>query len=302
MQSRWAMSYLRGPLTREEIGLLMKAKGLAIPTGAGRPAAAASGPPVLPAPFQNLHLARYSGQIAEAHVLAKYAVRYKGSDETVGIQAWPLAGATAADALEAEPLPVEESKLTPEAPPGLRYGELPEWLAAGGAKALEKALRDRLPDKLAVTLVRDPVTGSASSPGETRDAFAARLQTAGGGDAAERIRQKLEKKRADLNVREQDVSGRKQEKWVAIGSAVLRNIGLLTGRRRTISGVGSVLSKNRMEDTAEARLEALRAEVAELERQLAEVSEVDPARLREETLVPARGGVKLLRYDLVWVY
>ena len=57
-----------------------------------------------------------------------------------------------------------------------------------------------------------------------------------------------------------------------------------------------------MEDTAEARVEALRTEVAELERQVAEMASVDPARLREEPLVPARGGVKLLRYDLVWVY
>jgi hypothetical protein len=151
-----------------------------------------------------------------------------------------------------------------------------------------------------VTVFRDPVTKSLSTPGEAREAFAARL--GGGGDAAERLRQKLEKKRADLTVREQDVAGRKQEKWLAIGSAVLRNIGLLTGRKRSVSGVGSVLSKNRMEDTAEARLEALRAEVGELERQLAEVSVVDPSRLVEESLAPVRGGVDLIRYDLIWVY
>jgi uncharacterized protein YceH (UPF0502 family) len=119
---------------------------------------------------------------------------------------------------------------------------------------------------------------------------------------ADKLRPKLEKKRGDLAVREQEVAGRKQEKWLAIGSAVLRNIGLLTGRRRSVSGVGSVLSKNRMEGTAEARLEALRADVAELERQLAEATVVDPARLVEETLAPVRGGVGLIRYDLIWVH
>jgi DNA helicase HerA-like ATPase len=304
LQSRWAMSYLRGPLTRDEISRLMKAKGVSLAAGAERPAspAAASAPPVLPPPFQSYFFARYSGQVAECHVLAKYAVRYKGLDETVGVQAWPLAGATAADALEAEPLQVDESKLTQQAPAGLRYGELPEWLAADGSKSVEKALRDRLPDKLAVTVYRDPGSGESSKPGETREAFAARLKTAGGGDAAERLRQKLERKKADLAAREQDVSGRKQEKWVAIGTAVLKNIGLLTGRKRTVSGVGSVLTKNRLEDTAEARLESLRVEVAGLESQLAEATEVDPARLQQEPLVPGRGGVKLLRYDLVWVY
>ncbi len=151
-----------------------------------------------------------------------------------------------------------------------------------------------------MTVFRDPVTKSVSKPGETREAFAARIGT--GGDAADKLRQKLDKKRADLAVREQEVAGRKQEKWLAIGSAVLSNIGLLTGRKRSVSGVGSVLSKNRMEGTAEARLEALRAEAAELERQLAEATVVDPARFAEESLAPVRGGVGLLRYDLVWVY
>jgi hypothetical protein len=57
-----------------------------------------------------------------------------------------------------------------------------------------------------------------------------------------------------------------------------------------------------MEGTAEARLEALRADVAELERQLGETTAVDPARLVEESLAPVRGGVGLLRYDLIWVH
>ena len=43
-------------------------------------------------------------------------------------------------------------------------------------------------------------------------------------------------------------------------------------------------------------------EVADLEQKVAETSEVDPARLAQETLLPLRGGVKLLRYDIVWVY
>jgi hypothetical protein len=42
--------------------------------------------------------------------------------------------------------------------------------------------------------------------------------------------------------------------------------------------------------------------VAELEQQLNDIVEIDPRRLQEETLSPARGGVKVLRQDLVWVY
>ncbi len=298
LQSRWAMSYLRGPLTRDEISRLTKRT----PAAAAAPAAATatpSTPPVLPAPFRNLYLDKRGGEVATPHLLVKYAVRYEGADEAVGVRAWPLSGATPADTLEAEPFEADEAALTATAPPGLRYLDPPAWLASSGAKGVERALRERLDDKLAVTVFRDPATKALSRPGETREEFAARV---GGGDAAEKLQQRIEKKRNDLAVREQEVSGRKQEKWLAIATAVLSNIGLLTGRKRTVSGVGSVLSKNRMEGTAEARLESLRAEVAELERQLAETTAVEPARLVEETLAPVRGGVELIRYDVIWVH
>jgi hypothetical protein len=301
LQSRWAMSYLRGPLTREEISRLMKATpGAAAAPPAPKAEVVPAGPPVLPAPFRSFYLAQRSGQVAAAHLLVKYAVRYKGVDERVGVRAWPLGGATPADALEAEPIEVDEAAVATDAPAGLRYLDLPGWLAASGAKGIEKALRERLDDQLTVKVLRDPVTRAVSTPGETREAFAARVGA--GGDAAEALGQRLEKKRADLAVREQEVAGRKQEKWVAIGTAVLSNIGLLTGRKRTVSGVGSVLSKNRMEGTAEARVQSLRAEVAEIERQLAEATVVDPGRFVGESLAPVRGGVGLLRYDIVWVY
>ena len=63
-----------------------------------------------------------------------------------------------------------------------------------------------------------------------------------------------------------------------------------------------MLTKNRMENTAEARVEALRAEVADLEAKVAELGSVDAGRFEERPLVPGRGDVKILRYDLLWVY
>jgi hypothetical protein len=307
LESRFAMSYLRGPLTREEIARLMDpveaAQRAAAPaTRARADATSPGGPPPLPAPWRSLFLAKYGGEIAEPHVLVKYAVRYKGTSETVGVRAWPLGGAGAADALEAEPFDVEEGAVATAAPSGVRYADLPPWLDVGGARAVDKAVRERLPDKLEVRLFRDPVTDESSRLGETREAFAARLSAEGGGDAAARLRDRLEKKQQDLAVREQEVAGRRQEKWLAIGTAVLKNIGLFTGRKRTVTGVSSVLTKNRMEGTAEARLDALRGEVADLQAQLAAATQADPARLEEQALVPARGAVKLLRCDFLWVY
>jgi hypothetical protein len=203
--------------------------------------------------------------------------------------------------LEGEAIDLAETEVTTNAPSGIRHAELPGFLAEAGARGIEKALRDRLADKLAVTLLVDPVTRQQSSPGEDRAAFAARLGAEGGGAAVQKLQAQLEKKQVALATREQDLSGRKSEKWMAIGSAVLSNIGLFTGRKRTVTGASSVLSKNRLENNAEAQVEALRAEVADLTRQVAAASAIDPARFQEESLVPARTAVKVLRYDLLWV-
>jgi hypothetical protein len=298
LHSRWAMSYLRGPLTRDEIRRLTAGR---VAASLPQKSTGVAAPPLLPAPFENLYLARLGGRLAEPHLFVKHAVRYEEVGETVGAHAWPLGGSTPAEALEAERFEVDEGAVVDRAPEGLHYGAVPEWVTAGAARAIEKALRERLPDKLAVTVFADPVTGERARPGETREEFARRLTAAGGGEPASRLRSKLEKKKAALTVRQEEAEGRRQEKWLAIGEAVLRMTGLL-GRRRSTAGVGTVLTKDRLEDKAEARLEAARAEVAELERQLADIIDVDPERLEEETLSPRRGGVKVLRFDLVWVY
>jgi hypothetical protein len=261
----------------------------------------APGPPVLPAPFEHRYLPRHGGQLAELHVVVKHAARYPGGGETVGLSAWPLGGATAAEALEAERFEVAEGEVGEKPSAEIRYGTLPEWFAGNPARDIEKALRQRLPDRLSVTVLVDPDTREQSTPGEAAEAFVRRLHASRGGKAAEKIRTRLTKKKATLNLREEEVEGRRQEKWFAIGKAVLKMTGLL-GRRRSASGVDSVLTKNRLEDKAEARLEAIRAEVADLDRELAEIVDVDSASLEEKTLRPTRGGVKVLRYDVVWVY
>ena len=64
----------------------------------------------------------------------------------------------------------------------------------------------------------------------------------------------------------------------------------------------TAMSKQLMEDTAETRVEALRAEVAALEAETASGAAVDPGRFEQQQVVPARGGLDLLRYDVLWVY
>jgi hypothetical protein len=301
LQSRWAMSYLRGPLTRDEIKRLMAGRGSPASSPAPR-AQASSSAPLLPAPLFSQYYPKYGGEHAEPHLFVKYAVRYKGAGEQVATRAWPLEAPSPAEIFEQGALEVDESKIAPQAPAGVAHGDVPRFVTADGARGMERAIKERLPDKLAVKLLFDPLTKTAGDPGESPEAFAARISAAGGGSAALRLREKVEKKRRDLELRRQELSGRTQEKWMAVGAAVLKNIGLLTGRKRTVSGVETALSKNRMEDNAEARVEALEAELGELESQLAGLTTVDPGRFEERDAVPLRGDVKLLRYGVLWVY
>ena len=301
LESRWAMSYLRGPLTREEIGRLMADRARPVP-GASERSPSASGP-VAPAGLAQSFLKHFGGEMADPHLLVKYAVRYKGMEETVALRAWPLDAGSAAEVFDGEELAVDEAQLSDAPPPGVRFAELPAYLGDRGAvRALEKAIKDRLPGELEGTVWTDPLTKAVSQLGEDRAAFAARLGQGAGSPQAARLRDRLEKKKLDLAGKERDLEGRRTEKWVALGSAVLSNVGLFTGRKRTISGAGTVVSKNRMEGTAEARVEALKAEIADLEQQLAAYSAVDPERLQSTTVVPTRTQVKLLRYGIVWVY
>ena len=177
LQSRWAMSYLRGPLTREEIARLTGER----PAAAKPVAAAAAGPPLLPQPFRQLFLQRRGGELASLHLLVKYAVRYKDAPESVGVRLWPLEAQTPAEALQNAPLEVDDKAVGNQAPESLRYSDPPAWLASAGAKGLERTLRQRLDDQLTITVFRDPVTKELSRPGETREEFAERVGLGAGG-------------------------------------------------------------------------------------------------------------------------
>jgi hypothetical protein len=302
LHSRWAMSYLRGPLTRDEIARLMAgrpAKGVA-PAGAAAPADTVA--PALPAPFEHHYYRLHGGERGLPCVFVKYAARYKGGAESVAVRAWALEDRPPTELLETSPLVLEEGSVTRQAPPGLRFAPLPAGFGPGSARAVERVLKDRLPDKLTARAWYDPVTERLSEPGEEEAAFAARLVAGGPGPKEAKLRARLAKARRNLATAEQALSGRRAEKWTAIGTAVLSNLGLFGGRKRTITGAGGVVSKNRMENAAEARVAALRAEVAEREAQLAALTSVPADRLEPRTVEPVRSDVSILRFDLVWVY
>jgi Helicase HerA, central domain len=330
VHSRFAMSYLRGPMTREEIERLTvgapAATVAAAPSTASTPAAATPvaapaptagapapqvapvvTPPPLPAPLRARFLNLRGGNVAQPHLYVKAAVRYKvgrsSTPETTHSLGFPIdPGVSAVETLAATPLEIDESQISDAAPGNVSFGDLPAYLSIDGPKAIERALRERLDDCFQLDLQYDPVTKTVSEPGESVEAFTMRVQNAPAVQAnRKKLESKLEAKRGMAQDKKSEVSARGMEKWASLGTSILSNIGLLSGRKRTVTGVGGVLSKQRMESNARNRVERLEAEVAELEQQLAEVSEVDATRFETRSVKPAKTDVAVIRYDILWV-
>ncbi len=332
VHSRWAMSFLRGPVTRDEIARLPQemiawqpaspaappasATTAAIPAepapGAPPPAPvpAAGAMPLLPAPLKPRFVRRHGGTFAEPYLFVKAGVRYKtgstASDEATREMAFPLAeDVTPGQLLESDPVDLLEREIDERTPPGLEFAELPRFLHVDGVKAIERTLRDRLDDRLAIEVLYDPKTRQGGRPGEDSAAFAARLADVPQAQSRRRtLEERLSRKRADLDIKDQELKGRRFEKWASVGTAILSNIGLFTKKSRRVNtgGIGSVLSKNRMEGTTAQRKEKLQSEIKDIEEQLAELEEVDPARFESRTVKPAKTDVSLIRYDVVWLY
>ena len=305
-ETRWAMSYLRGPMTRDELAKLRKAApaGFAPAAAASAPAkpAAPAGPPMLPADWPARWLDRRGGERATPYLWVKAAVRYKSgkgtSDEITSTKLFPLEADTPREVVQGDALDLEGKELLSAPPRALSYGDLPSWVGAKGVKEAEKALKERLPDLLATTLLRDPLSGILSNPGEGEDDFAARVGEKAKPSAA--LVEKIEKKRRDLAAAEQAEKARSMETMATIGTAALDVLGGLFGSRKSlkVGKVGSVLSKKRMEDAAETKIETIKAELAELE---AKVAAPDPARFEKVDVVPTKTGVDLLGVGVAWV-
>ncbi|MGA7992463.1 MAG: helicase HerA-like domain-containing protein [Thermoanaerobaculia bacterium] len=300
VETRWAMSYLRGPMTKSDF---VRLRGAAPVPAKRAEVAPGAVPPALPPEWPARWVEKRGADLASAALYVKYAVRYKStrgtSPEVQGVKLFPLSAPGAADVLEGEATDARAEELL-EKPlaRALRYPDLPGWVGPAGVKAAEKAVRSRLPDKLATTLLRDPVTGALSGPGESADEFAKRAT--GGAEPPAVLRERLEKKKRDLAAAEAAEQGRSMETYATIGSAALDVLGGLFGKKKTlrVGKVGSVLAKKRMEGTAEAKVEGLKAEIAELEAKLAPP---DPARFERVEVVPNASSVDVLSIGVAWI-
>jgi hypothetical protein len=312
-ETRWALSYLRGPLTRAQIKTLMDPRRGDAPKPAGKPAAAGArrgagaARPVLPPDIPQLFApVRGSSEglvyrpsvlgVAEAH----YADAKSGvsATQTIGRVATigdPVDWAAADDAA----FPVGELESEPEA--GAGFEELsPAAVKPGSYAAWSKDLATWIYRERALTLWKSPSSGEGSKPGESEADFRVRLQQGfreRRDEAAEKLKAKYAPKLAALQERlrraQQTVAREKQEATqagiqtaISVGATVL---GALFGRK-TVSattigkattaarGAGRTVKQAGDVGRAEETTEAISQQILDLDGQLqAELAAVEAA-------------------------
>jgi hypothetical protein len=295
--TRWVMSYLAGPLTREQIRRLCAGRPAAeaapaSPTvapakdGGTRPVLAAAirqlFVPVtrLPHGHERLHYQpRVMAAVALAYVSAEHGVRER---REFVLAADPQPGAGGVDWSAAEEIAVAAADLEKEPEPDAQFGEPAEALTrADSLRDWEGQLRRWLGVERALVLYRSPSLRETSRSGETERDFRIRLQQLGNERRdldAGKLRQKYAPKFAALQAREQralQARDRQEEQArdaklgaaVAVGTAVLgaifgrgRSLGSATRIGSAVRRTGSIARESGDVRRAEETLEQVRAD------------------------------------------
>jgi len=309
--TRWAMSFLRGPLTKEEVERLMSTARRPIADSAvTEPATAplaADETSIAPAAADGVSVsyldpaAPWAAQVGattgatslRAFVATRVSLRYDdtaaGIDEAQEFEALygPL---DAGFDLDAETIvDFDDRDFRPEAPAGAAY-VLPA-ASVGDARFFTQAAKDvqaRLVSNCALEIFRNRSLKLTSRPGETEEAFLARCDEAGQVRADEetvKLTKRLEAKKdrvenalalARRRVEELDTQtkSRQANELITGAGAVLG--ALFGGKRSTRSitnAVGSVASKRGQSATASARRDTAQAKVHQTADDLAELEQ-----------------------------
>ncbi|HEX5786779.1 MAG TPA: DUF87 domain-containing protein [Woeseiaceae bacterium] len=268
--TRWVMSYLAGPLTRDQIRSLAPSPGAApaLSTGpAAVPAAGAATPPAsesvagpgkpaLPPDVPQCYVpaAPHAGELVYHPVLLGAAeIVYDSARQAVhetrsGTYVTAFAdGPLDADWDACERLSLDAATLAGAGTDGARYAECPA--AAGDAKAYaarEKAFRRWLRQNETLTLYKSKTLKLTSAAGETEADFRIRLQDAASvrrddevarlreryGSRAKALEDRLLRARQALEREEEQVSRKRLDAVVSAGNAIL---GALLGRKKLSS-------------------------------------------------------------------
>jgi hypothetical protein len=330
-EARWAMSYLRGPLTRAQIKTLMHGRRTASLAPAAPPAIGRPQRPMLPPSIPQVFVPGSDGGALVPHVLIAAHVRWvdvkAGIDHTEDVVvALPFGdGAAPVRWDAARPLGVKLVDLQRDPPTGGTFAELPppatvptSWTAWRREAQPWLARTWRLP------LWRHAASGLVSRPGEREGDFRSRLFVAAREqrDAAlEAARAKAAPKRAALEEKRRKAAQRiereeGQVKQEGIGAALAMGstvIGALLGSKATrgvtaaVRGAGRAATqaadvKRAREDLAgiDAALTALDQETrAAIEKIVADDPARAPLEVKEVRAKKADVAVQLVA--LGWV-
>jgi hypothetical protein len=329
-ETRWCMSYLRGPLSRPQIRQLMNGRQPAMVAPRSTPEAGAR--PVLPPDIRQLFLPfRGAGTpVYDPVILGGAEIHFidakLGVDELrrVVVAAPLLDSAAAVDWERCEDCEVDFDDLEKTPEPDSKFSAVPgEASKARNYASWEKALAAWLFRSQSVDLFRAPALKLTSQHGESEREFRIRLGQAQHEqrDAlAERLRAKYaprlavleERKRRALQVVErerQQASAQKMQSMIDVGTSLL---GAFLGRRNSaatkVSGAARSMQRASKESSdvgrAEETAEAVDRQLADLNRQfeeeLASAGEVADVEVETFSVRPKKTNIAVKFVALGW--
>jgi hypothetical protein len=339
-QSRWALSYLRGPLSRDDIRKLTAAAPA--PASGPGPRAAPSAAPAAGRPVVPPDVPQYfasGGSSGPWRPVIYGAADVTFSDRKLKVEVTRLVTSVAEVTDGAVPVnwqTAEPIDLSPEALVQQPSGEgefLP--LAAPAARSKNYAVWSRqFVDTLAanqqVELLRSPTSGDTSAVGESERDFRARMQHAireGRDQKIEALRRKYAPKQAALDERlrrarqamereQEQASSQKMQTAISFGATL---VGALLGKRTITTGtigrattaargVGRAQKEAQDVQRAQDTIAAIEADRRRLDDDLAadtaaidSVADAATEPLEALVIKPKRGGVKVRLVALVWL-
>lgn len=310
--TRWVMSYLAGPMTRDQIKLLMSDKKTSkkgeTTTKSSKTAVAGSDAPVLPPSIKQFYLStaeddvQYFPRLVAAGDIAFSNARYDVNSRKELLYAVEFDdGPVAIDWDNAEPLDLVADDLETEAMDGARYAEFhPDAATAKKYVGWERDFKRWLRQNEIITLYRSKKYRATSTAEETEGEFRIRLQQIANekrDQAVAKLRKRYATKTTTLENRllranqaiereQQQSSKKKIDTAISFGTAIL---GAVLGRKRlsktSASKMGTAIrtasgARKEAGDVARAKETAkkVQADLAALEKSLqADIDALDGA-------------------------
>jgi hypothetical protein len=295
-QTRWALSYLRGPLTRNQIRVLMADRR----PGAGKPAEApARAPaerqkpsrPVLP-PGIDEHFvavnAAEPGMQIEYRPMVLVSADLRFADRKLGIDLWEER--TYLAPIADGPMPVDwdrgdelstEPDLRPDPEEGARFVALP-------SVATKKTSYKKWRTEFSKWLYRNALLTAQQISREVRDAVVAKIRDS--------YQSKVDRAVEKVRKMEQRVDAEEEKRRAAQFDAVISTVGSLFGRRRSRQSSRSRAGARQRYYKSRDDLSAAAEDLEELREEIEE--EIDAL---DFEIRPTKSNIDVKLLTLVWV-